>query len=90
MSQNVPPRPGPSLNARPIVMGKLQYNTDQTNEYGYWLFIYLVVDVVVVVVVIIAVVDIFVVDEINNGSGTKIGSEFIESFTVKWIIHNIV
>ena len=43
-----------------------------------------------VVVVVIVVVDIVAVDGIDDGSGTKIGGEFIESFAVKWITHNIV
>ena len=38
----------------------------------------------------IIVFDIVAVVEIDDGSGTKIGSKFIESLDVKVIIHTIV
>ena len=52
----------------------------------------IVVIVVVDVVVIIAIVVIIIVAivEIDDGSGTKIVSEFIERLAVKLIIHTIV
>ena len=45
--------------------------------------------VVIVVVVIIVGVDVVAVVEMDDGSGTNIGSEFIEKFDVKCIIHSI-
>ena len=74
-----------------------QHHTDQMKEYAYWLFIVVIMVVIVVivvvdVVVVIAIVVIIIVAivEIDDGSGTKIVSEFIERLAVKWIIHTIV